>query len=169
MCDAEYRHVVSCFGSNLVQSGRQALDQGAQRFWCEASSIKRPSCSLWTQNPHQHSSASPTESSTPSTTSLTPKTNSFNPTPFKMQFTKIASVLAMAAAAIAAPAPGNYEVEPRTGGGNNQPVCSAQSQQVCCTGLLNCVVQVLGSSCETKSYCCKTDAPVVSSPEKKAE
>ncbi|KAH7210831.1 hydrophobin 3 [Fusarium redolens] len=76
-----------------------------------------------------------------------------------MQFTKIASVLAMAAAAIAAPAPGNYEIEPRTGGGNNQPVCAAQSQQVCCSGLLNCVVQVLGTGCKTSSFCCKTDAP----------
>ncbi|KAM5508850.1 hypothetical protein FOXYSP1_11816 [Fusarium oxysporum f. sp. phaseoli] len=46
MCDAEYRHVVLCLGSNLVQSGRQALDQGTQRFWCELSSIKRPSSSL---------------------------------------------------------------------------------------------------------------------------
>ncbi|KAH7476047.1 hypothetical protein IWW34DRAFT_846955 [Fusarium oxysporum f. sp. albedinis] len=75
-----------------------------------------------------------------------------------MQFTKIASVLAMAAAAIAAPAPGNYEIEPRTGGGNkNQPACSAQSQQVCCTGL-SCLVQVLGG-CSTSSFCCETDAP----------
>ncbi|KAF4944686.1 hypothetical protein FGADI_12508 [Fusarium gaditjirri] len=77
-----------------------------------------------------------------------------------MQFTKIASLLAMAAAAIAAPAPGNYEVEPRTGGNNNQPVCSAQSQQqVCCTGL-GCLVQVLGAGCSTSSYCCESDAPL---------
>ncbi|KAH7144767.1 hypothetical protein DER46DRAFT_616483 [Fusarium sp. MPI-SDFR-AT-0072] len=77
-----------------------------------------------------------------------------------MQFTKIASVLAMATAAIAAPAPGNYEVEPRTGGGNNQPVCSAQSKQVCCNGLLSCAIQVLGSGCNNDAYCCETEAPV---------
>ncbi|EWZ29330.1 uncharacterized protein FOBCDRAFT_277093 [Fusarium oxysporum Fo47] len=77
-----------------------------------------------------------------------------------MQFTKIASILAMASAAIAAPAPGNYEIEPRTGGGNNQPSCSAQSQQVCCNGLLSCAVQVLGSDCSNNAYCCETDAPV---------
>ncbi|KAG9498385.1 hypothetical protein J7337_009190 [Fusarium musae] len=78
-----------------------------------------------------------------------------------MQFTKIASVLAMAAAAIAAPAPGNYEVEPRTGGsnnGNNQPVCSTQSQQVCCNGILSCTVQVLGATCNNQAYCCNTQA-----------
>nr|QNH89943.1 hydrophobin 3 [Fusarium sp.] len=79
-----------------------------------------------------------------------------------MQFTKIASVLAMAAAAIAAPAPGNYEVEPRTGGsnnGNNQPACSAQSQNVCCNGL-GCLVQVLGAGCSTTSYCCQSNSPL---------
>ncbi|KAF5688571.1 hydrophobin 3 [Fusarium denticulatum] len=79
-----------------------------------------------------------------------------------MQFSKIASVLAMAAAAIAAPAPGNYEVEPRTGGsnnGNNQPACSAQSQNVCCNGL-GCLVQILGAGCSTNSYCCETKEPV---------
>nr|AAO16869.1 hydrophobin 3 [Fusarium verticillioides]RBQ91088.1 hypothetical protein FVER53263_06538 [Fusarium verticillioides] len=79
-----------------------------------------------------------------------------------MQFAKIASVLAMAAAAVAAPAPGNYEVEPRTGGsnnGNNQPACSAQSSNVCCNGL-GCLVQILGAGCSTKSYCCQSDAPL---------
>jgi hypothetical protein len=102
-----------------------------------------------------------------------PKTNFFQlKLHSKMQFTKIASVLAMAAAAIAAPAPapGNYEVEPRTGGsnnGNNQPACSAQSSNVCCNGL-GCLVQILGAGCSTSSYCCESDAPlaVVSSPRK---
>ncbi|KAF5622311.1 hypothetical protein F52700_10574 [Fusarium sp. NRRL 52700] len=79
-----------------------------------------------------------------------------------MQFTKIASVLAMAAAAIAAPAPGNYEVEPRTGGsnnGNNQPACSTQSQNVCCTGIA-CLVQILGAGCSTEAYCCQSNSPL---------
>ncbi|PNP76200.1 hypothetical protein FNYG_10489 [Fusarium nygamai] len=75
-----------------------------------------------------------------------------------MQFTKIASVLAMAAAAIAAPASG---IEPRTGSnnGNNQPACSAQSQQVCCDGL-SCLVPLLGAGCSTSTYCCESDAPL---------
>ncbi|KAG5791123.1 hypothetical protein H9Q69_009823 [Fusarium xylarioides] len=59
-----------------------------------------------------------------------------------MQFTKIASVLAMAAAAIAAPAPGNYE-----------------SSNVCCNGL-GCLVQILGAGCATTSYCCQSNSPL---------
>lgn len=46
MCGAENRHVALWLGSNLVQSGRQVFDQGSQPFWCESSSIKRPSSSL---------------------------------------------------------------------------------------------------------------------------
>ncbi|KAF4338149.1 hydrophobin 3 precursor [Fusarium beomiforme] len=79
-----------------------------------------------------------------------------------MQFTKIASIIAMASAAIAAPALNDYSVEPRTGSNNNnnEPVCSTQGhKQVCCNGLLSCAVQVLGSNCNANSYCCKTDAP----------
>ncbi|WZH40849.1 Hydrophobin 3 [Fusarium acuminatum] len=75
-----------------------------------------------------------------------------------MQFSTIASILAMATAAIAAPA----EVEARTGKGGNNPVCSAQNTQVCCNGLLSCAVQVLGGNCGGNAYCCETDAPVVS-------
>ncbi|KAH7262805.1 hypothetical protein BKA59DRAFT_505827 [Fusarium tricinctum] len=74
-----------------------------------------------------------------------------------MQFTTIASILAMATVAIAAPAPA--DIEARTGGGNT-PVCSAQAKQVCCNGLLSCAVQVLGGNCGGNSYCCQTNAPV---------
>ncbi|CEI41816.1 hypothetical protein FVEN_g3782 [Fusarium venenatum] len=75
-----------------------------------------------------------------------------------MQFSTFTAVFAMAAAAIAAPA----DIEARTGhdNGNNKPVCSAQSKQVCCNGLLSCAVQVLGSNCNANSYCCDTQAPV---------
>ncbi|KAF4966700.1 hypothetical protein FSARC_5644 [Fusarium sarcochroum] len=72
-----------------------------------------------------------------------------------MQFTTIASILAMASAAIAAPA----DIEARTNPGDNTNVCSTNNQQVCCNGLLNCVVQVLGKTCDGSAYCCKTGAP----------
>ncbi|RGP59204.1 hydrophobin 3 precursor [Fusarium sporotrichioides] len=73
-----------------------------------------------------------------------------------MQFSTFTAVFAMAAAAIAAPT----EIEARTDGGHNN-VCSTQNNQVCCQGLLNCAVQVLGAGCSGgNSYCCKTDAPV---------
>ncbi|SPJ70312.1 uncharacterized protein FTOL_00040 [Fusarium torulosum] len=76
-----------------------------------------------------------------------------------MQFTTIASILAMATVAIAAPSPA--DIEARTGhGGGNTPVCSAKAKQVCCNGLLSCTVQVLGGNCGGNSYCCKTSAPV---------
>lgn len=77
-----------------------------------------------------------------------------------MKFTFVASVLAMAAAAIAAPAE-IEALEARTGGGKT---CSTNNKQVCCNGLLNCVVQVLGQNCDSSAYCCKTDAPVVKYP-----
>ncbi|KAF4454889.1 hypothetical protein F53441_2682 [Fusarium austroafricanum] len=77
-----------------------------------------------------------------------------------MQFSTIASIFAMASVAIAAPAPGaGHEKAPlvvRTGGSNNQPVCSAQSQQVCCQGL-SCVLQVLGNGCSNTAYCCESN------------
>ncbi|KAF5675180.1 hydrophobin 3 precursor [Fusarium heterosporum] len=72
-----------------------------------------------------------------------------------MQFSAVASILAMATAAFAAPA----DVEARTN--PNNPVCSAQNKQVCCNnGILNCAVQILGGSCSGNAYCCKTDAPL---------
>ncbi|KAF4974600.1 hypothetical protein FZEAL_8527 [Fusarium zealandicum] len=79
-----------------------------------------------------------------------------------MKFTIVASVLAMAATAIAAPA----EVEARThgggggSGGGKTNVCSANTKQVCCNGFLSCAVQVLGKNCDGSAYCCKTAAPV---------
>ncbi|KAJ4251841.1 hypothetical protein NW762_011138 [Fusarium torreyae] len=86
-----------------------------------------------------------------------------------MQFTTIASIFAMAAVAIAAPADiearggwgGSESPQPGNGGGKggdtNNEICSANNQQVCCTGGLNCLVQVLGSSCKGgNAYCCDT-------------
>ncbi|KAM0544205.1 hypothetical protein ACHAPJ_011956 [Fusarium lateritium] len=76
-----------------------------------------------------------------------------------MKFTTIASVLAMAATAVAAPA----DVEARTGGGGGggggTTTCSANNKQVCCNGL-SCLVQVLGKTCSGDAYCCETGAPV---------
>ncbi|KAL3956805.1 hypothetical protein ACCO45_009651 [Purpureocillium lilacinum] len=36
----------------------------------------------------------------------------------------------------------------------------AATAQVCCSGLLTCLVQVLGASCNNQAYCCNTEAPV---------
>ncbi|KAK7991243.1 hypothetical protein PG988_000037 [Apiospora saccharicola] len=45
----------------------------------------------------------------------------------------------------------------RTDGGAK--TCNADTKQVCCNGLLNCVVQVLGSTCSNNgAYCCDTSA-----------
>ncbi|KAF5019938.1 hypothetical protein F66182_8035 [Fusarium sp. NRRL 66182] len=79
-----------------------------------------------------------------------------------MQFTTIASILAMTAAVIAAPT----EIEARTGhgnpggegSGNGNSICSANNQQVCCSGL-SCIVQVLSDNCQGNAYCCNTGAP----------
>ncbi|KAM5341197.1 hypothetical protein ACJ41O_015306 [Fusarium nematophilum] len=71
-----------------------------------------------------------------------------------MKFTTVASVFAMAATAFAAPS----DIEARTGGKGGS--CSVNTKQVCCNGILNCAVQVIGSQCNNQAYCCKTDAPV---------
>ncbi|KAB5566637.1 hypothetical protein GE09DRAFT_1284396 [Coniochaeta sp. 2T2.1] len=63
--------------------------------------------------------------------------------------TVFATILPMALVATAAPT-----LEERTGGS-----CKSNTKQVCCDGLLNCVVQVLGDTCSSGAYCCKTDAP----------
>ncbi|KAK8023379.1 hypothetical protein PG991_006618 [Apiospora marii] len=71
-----------------------------------------------------------------------------------MQFT-IISTLFLATAAIASPVAAPPPMEPadlvvRTGGGGgggDSKTCSGDTKQVCCNGLLNCVVQVLGSQC----------------------
>ncbi|KAL4728760.1 hypothetical protein ACLX1H_003159 [Fusarium chlamydosporum] len=75
-----------------------------------------------------------------------------------MQFSTLTTIFAMAAATIAAPA--DVEARHSKSGGGNNPVCSAQNNQVCCNGILSCAVQVLGSNCQGNAYCCKTDAPV---------
>eukprot|EP00249_Psilotum_nudum_P027546 c35355_g1_i1 orf=82-348(+) len=64
-----------------------------------------------------------------------------------MQFSKVILTLGLTVCASALP-----------WGGGGQPVtkdtCSASGKdQVCCNGL-GCLVQVLGSNCDTQSYCC---------------
>ncbi|KAK6854154.1 hypothetical protein PG995_009247 [Apiospora arundinis] len=44
------------------------------------------------------------------------------------------------------------------GGGGSSKTCSGDTKQVCCNGLLNCVVQVLGSQCSGGVYCCNTSS-----------
>ncbi|KAK7943588.1 uncharacterized protein PG986_012701 [Apiospora aurea] len=44
------------------------------------------------------------------------------------------------------------------GGGGSTKTCSGNTKQTCCNGLLNCVVQVLGSQCSGGVYCCNTSA-----------
>ena len=63
-----------------------------------------------------------------------------------MQFSTITTLFTLAAVAVAAPT----EVVARTEGGCN----NEQPNQVCCTGILNCVVQVLGANCGGQAYCC---------------
>jgi hypothetical protein len=70
-----------------------------------------------------------------------------------MKYAAALSTFALAATAIAAPA----EIEARNPCSNNG------QRQVCCTGLLECVVQVLGGNCNN-AYCCNTEAPVVRGP-----
>ncbi|UNI22279.1 hypothetical protein JDV02_008181 [Purpureocillium takamizusanense] len=72
-----------------------------------------------------------------------------------MKYTAALSALALAATAMAAPA----ELDARTN--SNPPSnCNNNGKQVCCSGLLNCLVQAIGSPCQNDAYCCKTDAPV---------
>ncbi len=78
-----------------------------------------------------------------------------------MKYTAALSVLALAATAVAAPA----DLEARTNHNNPPPSnCNNNGKQVCCSGLLTCLVQVLGASCNNQAYCCNTEAPVVSHP-----
>ncbi|KAI1780920.1 hypothetical protein F4818DRAFT_397223 [Hypoxylon cercidicola] len=69
-----------------------------------------------------------------------------------MQFSAITTLFALAAVAIAAPS----EVMARTEGS----CTSSVQKQVCCNGLLNCVVQIIGSTCTSQTYCCDTNAGV---------
>ncbi|KAI4870583.1 hypothetical protein F4820DRAFT_218229 [Hypoxylon rubiginosum] len=72
-----------------------------------------------------------------------------------MQFGTITTLFALAAVAIAAPS----EVVART----DSPSCTNnQQEQVCCTsvlGVLSCLVQILGQTCTSQTYCCDTTAP----------
>ncbi|PNY25477.1 Uncharacterized protein TCAP_04587, partial [Tolypocladium capitatum] len=94
----------------------------------------------------------------------TSNTSSFTQTPpaqlipsANMKYTAALSIFALAGAAMAAPT----DIEARTPGGPpSAGGCTiAGTQQVCCSGLLSCAVQIIGSSC-TNAYCCSTDAPV---------
>lgn len=70
----------------------------------------------------------------------------------------VAAVVALAATAIAAPA----EMETRSRSVKLSE-CSAQGGvQACCnSGLLGCLVQVIGSNCNNNAYCCKNGPSAV--------
>ncbi|KAK8115723.1 hypothetical protein PG984_012225 [Apiospora sp. TS-2023a] len=82
-----------------------------------------------------------------------------------MQFTMI-STLFLATVAIANPiaAPPAMEaadlaIRTDGGSGGSTKTCNADTKQVCCDGILGCVVQLLGSTCSNNgAYCCKTSA-----------
>lgn len=84
-----------------------------------------------------------------------------------MQFSNVFTVLALAMTAAALPAVENVDVVARTNSNPNPPsTCNNNQKNVCCNsvlGILGCAVNVLGGSCTGSSYCCTTDAPVVSS------
>ncbi|KJZ73893.1 hypothetical protein HIM_06786 [Hirsutella minnesotensis 3608] len=42
------------------------------------------------------------------------------------------------------------------GGGRGGSCNASGERQVCCNGLLSCVVQLLGSNCNNEAYCCET-------------
>jgi hypothetical protein len=88
-------------------------------------------------------------------------------TTIKMKATTvIISILSVALTATAAPAMDSVLEERTGGGGGTTTTCSAKGyKQVCCnSGLLGCLVQILGSHCSQQAYCCKTDASTVSPP-----
>jgi hypothetical protein len=77
-----------------------------------------------------------------------------------MQFSNIFTLLAVAMTATALPAADNSNaVAPRTGGS-----CHTHQKQVCCNGILTCLVTILGASCSGKTYCCETSSGPVSIP-----
>lgn len=75
-----------------------------------------------------------------------------------MKATTVLSILSVAMTTMGAPVMDSNVVEARTGSS-----CTADGQKpVCCDlSLLNCVVQVLGATCTTSSYCCETKSAVV--------
>ncbi|AEO71287.1 uncharacterized protein THITE_2123482 [Thermothielavioides terrestris NRRL 8126] len=74
-----------------------------------------------------------------------------------MQFTSIFTVLAVAMTAAALPSAGT--VAPRVADNNYY---SSETANTCCTGVANCVLQLVGETCSGSAYCCETDAPQVS-------
>lgn len=78
-----------------------------------------------------------------------------------MKFSVAATTLALAATALAAPSL-ETRTDPKPPTPPPSSTCSNDSKQVCCDGLLNCLVQVLGGPCDNEVFCCKTDAPAVS-------
>lgn len=78
-----------------------------------------------------------------------------------MQFFTTTLALAFAATALAAPAL-DARTEPTTPPPSD--ICPNDNKQVCCNGILTCLVQVLGGPCDNDVFCCKTEAPVVSPP-----
>lgn len=74
-----------------------------------------------------------------------------------MQFSTIFTVLAAAMTATALP-------NVARSGGDETAVCSStHNNNVCCDGLLNCVLNVVAENCSNDAYCCKSDAVQVSS------
>ncbi|KAI1395484.1 hydrophobin 3 precursor [Hypoxylon fuscum] len=72
-----------------------------------------------------------------------------------MQFKAITTLFTLAAVATAVPT----EIQARTGGDGGNSCNNSQQAQVCCNGLLNCLVQVIGSQCTGQAYCCSTTEP----------
>ncbi|KAI9896051.1 hypothetical protein N3K66_008951 [Trichothecium roseum] len=72
-----------------------------------------------------------------------------------MKLSIAAAALAMVLPALAAPAPADLDA--RTGGSSHEEICNNKGKQVCCTGLLDCIVTL--NVCQDKAYCCKTDKP----------
>ncbi|KND91806.1 hypothetical protein TOPH_03483 [Tolypocladium ophioglossoides CBS 100239] len=67
-----------------------------------------------------------------------------------MKYTVALSIFTLAVTAIAAPT----DVDTR-----GAPCSNNGEKQVCCIGLLSCVVQALGGNCNS-AYCCNTEAPI---------
>ncbi|KAK3904908.1 hypothetical protein C8A05DRAFT_13260 [Staphylotrichum tortipilum] len=69
-----------------------------------------------------------------------------------MQFSSLFTLLAVAMTASAVPS--------GHGGGSAEiNACSSKTANVCCGGLLGCVITLVGKECEGSSYCCDTTAP----------
>lgn len=69
-------------------------------------------------------------------------------------------ILSAAMAAFVAAAPQGLDTRTDGNGGNGGP-CNAVGTQVCCNGLLTCLVQALGAPCSNQAFCCNVNSPVV--------